>query len=107
MRGFHSTRKSRNNQRDDVFMNVFYNAVKAYEKFNNLRVEQIIASNQNSRRASSRAGYGTTKIAKHPRRGTIFKKSMKFLDKNNSDAMALAFKPRVGNCGVVGAVYLS
>ena len=25
-------------------MNVFYNAVKAYEKFNNQRVEQIIAS---------------------------------------------------------------
>ena len=96
MRRFHSTQKSRNNQRDDVFMNVFYNAVKAYEKFNNLRVEQLIASNQNSRRTSSRSGYGTTKIAKHPRRGTIFKKSIKFLEKNDSDPMSVAFKPRVG-----------
>jgi len=74
-------------------MNVFYNAVKAYEKFNNLRVEQIIASNQNSRRCSSRAGYGNAKIPKHPRRGTIFKKSMKFREKSsNSDALSLAFK---------------
>jgi len=93
MRRFHSIRKSRNNERDDIFMNVFYNAVKAYEKFNNLRVEQIIASNQNSRRCSSRAGYGNAKIPKHPRRGTIFKKSMKFREKSsNSDALSLAFK---------------
>ena len=84
MRRFHSTRKSRNNERDDVFMNVFYNAVKAYEKFNNQRVEQIIASTQNSRRTSSRSSsrYGITKTL--PRRGAIFKKSMKFLEKNNA-----------------------
>ena len=94
MRRFQSARQNiRKNERDDVFMNVFYNAVKAYEKFNNQRVEQIIASTQNSRRCSSRSNYGIhKKIAKNPRRGTIFKKSMRFLEKRGSDSLSLAFK---------------
>ena len=94
MRRFQSIRqKIRKNERDDVFMNVFYNAVKAYEKFNNQRVEQIIASTQNSRRCSSRSNYGIhKKIAKSPRRGTIFKKSMRFLENRRSDSISFAFK---------------